>query len=319
MAGELIAGGLAGMVMGLVLHRGQLCFHSTIVNALEGRVALAQAWALGVGGAAVGLSVLYLLPGTEDLNTGLAFRPVANSLGGLIIGTGMVVALSCISGLFYKLGSGMLGAGVGLFGWAAGELVARSITVPGPTVLGDGEDGTLAGVLGLPRLLLAGLVLVAVATWAWKRPVADVGSNRWQWRPRTLGLALAAAITFGWVTAALSGTSFGPSSVGAVAGIAEGSANYWLVAFLIGIVAGGALSAARVGDIAVRGETPVRYLQLTLGGFLLGLGGWIAGGCNLGHGLSGAAQLNVSSLVVVAAMIVGVWGSRRLLASGRQA
>jgi len=83
-----------------------------------------------------------------------------------------------------------------------------------------------------------------------------------------------------------------------------------LITFLLGIVAGGTLSARTAGGFWLRGEEPVRYLQLAAGGLLLGAGGWIAGGCNLGHGLSGVAQLNVSSLVVVAAMVGGVWIAR---------
>ncbi len=104
---------------------------------------------------------------------------------------------------------------------------------------------------------------------------------------------------------------FGPSSAGVFASVAYGSPNYWLITLLLGIVAGGTLSARTSGGFWVRGEEPVRYLQLAAGGLLLGAGGWIAGGCNLGHGLSGAAPLNVSSLVVVAAMVDGVWVARR--------
>ena len=47
----------------------------------------------------------------------------------------------------------------------------------------------------------------------------------------------------------------------------------------------------------------------------MGAGGWIGGGCNLGHGLSGVAQLNVSSLVVVVCMAAGVLGTRAVLRS----
>ncbi|MEJ7771441.1 MAG: YeeE/YedE thiosulfate transporter family protein [Geodermatophilaceae bacterium] len=52
-----------------------------------------------------------------------------------------------------------------------------------------------------------------------------------------------------------------------------------------------------------------------VGGFLLGAGGWIAGGCNLGHGLSGMAQLNVSSIVVVICMALGVGHARAMTRS----
>ncbi len=113
------------------------------------------------------------LPGTDGLNQGLAFRPIANVVGGLVSGVGMVVARSCVSGLFYKLGSGMLGALVGLAGWAAGELLARQLTLPGPTVLPGGEAATLPGVLGLPRLQVAALLLTSVAIALWRRPAGS--------------------------------------------------------------------------------------------------------------------------------------------------
>lgn len=305
-----LTGALAGVVMGYVLQRGQLCFHSAIRTSLEGRFLLARGWALGVALASVGLALLFLLPGTSGLNQGLSFRPVANVTGGLIIGIGMVVAKSCVSGLFYKLGSGMLGALVGLIGWAGGELLARQITLPGPTVLSGGEGATIPGVLGIPRLAVALLLLITVAVALWRRPGRESPAHDWQWGWPQIGFGLGVAITAGWALASIGGASFGPSTVGAVASVAGASPNYWLITFLLGIVAGGTLSARTAGGFWLRGEEPVRYLQLAAGGLLLGAGGWIAGGCNLGHGLSGVAQLNVSSFVVVAAMVAGVWGAR---------
>ncbi|WP_248581641.1 YeeE/YedE thiosulfate transporter family protein [Nocardioides sp. InS609-2] len=306
-----VTGALAGLLMGYVLQRGQLCFHSAIRNSLDGRFLLARGWALGVAMASVGLALLFLLPGASGLNQGLAFRPVANVAGGLVIGIGMVVAKSCVSGLFYRLGSGMLGALVGLIGWAGGELLARQLTLPGPTVLSGGEGATIPGLLGMPQLVVAVILLIAVAVALWLRPGRESPAHDWQWGWPQIGFGLGVAITAGWALAAIGGATFGPSSVGAVASVASGSPNYWLITFLLGIVAGGTLSARTAGGFWLRGEEPVRYVQLAAGGLLLGAGGWIAGGCNLGHGLSGVAQLNVSSFVVVAATVAGVWVARR--------
>jgi len=308
----LLTGAVAGVALGYVLQRGQLCFHSAIRTALERRCLLVRGWALGVALAAVGLGLLFLLPGTENLNRGLAFRPVANIVGGLVIGAGMVVASTCVSGLFYKLGSGMLGALVGLGGWGLGELAVRDVTLPGPTMLSGGDAATLPGLIGLPRLLVAVLVLAAVGLWLWRSPATNRPAKSWQWDWPQIGLALGLVTTAGWALAAAGGSSFGPSTVGAVSNAAAGSPNYWLIAFVLGIVAGGTLAARTAGGFWVRGEQPVRYVQLVTGGFLLGAGGWIAGGCNLGHGLSGVAQLNVSSLVVVVAIVAGVAATRAL-------
>jgi hypothetical protein len=326
MVTAVLSGAVAGAGMGYVLQRGQLCFHSMFASALARRMLLLRGWLLGVAVAAVGLSVLYLTPWSRGLNTGLPFRPVSDIAGGLVIGAGMVVASSCASGLFYKLGSGMIGAIAGLAGWVAGELAARHIRLPGPTVLPGGQAATFAGVLGVPRLALSVgfLALVAVTLWRW-RP-AERPAHLWQWDAPRLGVALGAVTIAGWVLAKAGGSRFGPSTVGASASVAAGSPDWWLIAFLVAIVAGAALAARTAGGWWLRGEPPVRYGQLAAGGFLLGAGGWIAGGCNLGHGLSGAAQLNVSSWVVVASMAAGVGlsaalarAARGMLAAGRPA
>lgn len=75
-------------------------------SALGGRTLLLRGWLLGVAVASVGLSLLYLTSWSRGLNTGLSFRPVADVAGGLIVGVGMAVASSCVSGLFYKAGVG---------------------------------------------------------------------------------------------------------------------------------------------------------------------------------------------------------------------
>ena len=124
------------------------------------------------------------------------------------------------------------------------------------------------------------------------------------------GVALGAASLLTWLTAAWSGHGFGASTVGAVSSVADGDPNRWLVAFLVALVPGAFLAARMHGGLWVRGETGVRYAQLALGGFLLGAGGRIGGGCNLGHGLSGVAQLNVSSWVVVASICIGIGATR---------
>lgn len=305
---ELLAGGLlAGALVGAVLRRADLCFHSMFRRAWSGDHDLLATWAYGVALAGVGLSVVFSLGIGDDLSRGLPFDPVANLLGGTLIGVGMVVARSCVSGFFYKLGAGMAGAAVGLLGWGAGELAVRNVDVGGPRVLDRGDDATIAGVLGLPRAAVAIVVLVAVGAWVAQRREAGTA----HWRPLVAGAALGAATIAAWALAGWAGASFGPSTVGVASGLADWvtdgrSPPWWLLAFVVGIAVGSfALSAAR-GSVRWRGETLGRYGQLAVGGALLGAGGRIAGGCNLGHGLSGAAQLNVSSWTVVVAMALGV-------------
>ena len=130
----------------------------------------------------------------------------------------------------------------------------------------------------------------------------------WQLHWPLAGVGLAAVLLLGWITAGLADHPFGPSSVGAVRSVVDPDRDpqLWLLAFLVALIPGAFVAARFAGGLWVRGETGVRYGQLALGGFLLGFGGLIGGGCNLGHGLSGVAQLNVSSWVVVASIVAGI-------------
>ena len=313
----LACGAVAGAGLGYVLQRGQLCFHAMFAQVWLGRGQLVRGWLLGVAIASVGLSTLYLTSWSGGLNRGLPFTPVANVSGGLLIGIGMVVASSCVSGLLTKLGSGMVGAAVGIVGWIVGELAARHVHLPGPTVLAGGRSATFAGVLGVPRLGLSAAFLLVVVMVLWRTPTRERPLDRWQWDAPRLGVALGLVTIAGWVLARLGGSTFGPSTVGASASVAAGRPNWWLIAFLVCICAGAMIAARTAGGWWLRGEPPVRYAQLAAGGFLMGAGGWIGGGCNLGHGLSGAAQLNVSSWVVVVSMAAGVLVADRVRALAR--
>lgn len=303
--GSVIAGTAAGVAFGYALQRGQHCFHATFRGLLERRAALFKAWALAVALAAVGLTLVYALGPWDQLNRGLAFRPVPAVVGGLVFGVGMVVAASCVSGLFYKLGAGMAGAVVGLTGWGIGEVLAGGVDLPGPQLLAGGDAATIPGVLGLPRWAVA-VPLAAVVVAVLGRTGDRHGDHPWQWGWPVAGVVLATVTVLSWVTAGLSGDSFGASTAGAVTSVVDGSPAWWRVAFLAAIIPGAALAARTAGGWWLRGEAGPRYAGLAAGGALLGAGARIAGGCNLGHGLSGVAQLNVSSFVVVASMVAGV-------------
>ena len=98
--------------------------------------------------------------------------------------------------------------------------------------------------------------------------------------------------------------------------IAATGKNWWQVALVVGIALGAfasmRLSGARrqpVSPIWTRAlgtaSVPIRYAVAFAGGFLMLLGARLADGCTSGHGLSGVAQLAVSSTIAVAAMFAG--------------
>ncbi len=312
----IITGALSGVALGYVFQRADLCFHSAWRGLLEGRFHLVKIWILGVALASVGLSVIYATDQWPQLSEGLAFRPQGNVLGGLTIGVGMVIAASCTSGLFYKLGSGMLGAAVGLAGWFVGDVAGSDLLVGrdgGLDVRGSvadvGGGPTIPEVIGIDRAIVSVAFLVVVGV-VLARSRRDTASGA-QWSWLVGGLALGAGTTAAWALAGIGKAPFGPSTVGAPASLVNGGAvNTWLVAFLAALVVGAVAAAAASKTLWVRGESAARVAGLAAGGLLLGLGGQVGGGCNLGHGLSGVAQLNVGSWVTVGAIVAGIAGAR---------
>ncbi len=91
---------------------------------------------------------------------------------------------------------------------------------------------------------------------------------------------------------------------------------WWQLALVIAVAAGAFLSAwssdslrGAISPIWRRAlgtpSLPVRFGTAFVGGFVMLFGARLAGGCTSGHGLSGLAQLSVSSTVAIAALFVG--------------
>lgn len=71
----------------------------------------------------------------------------------------------------------------------------------------------------------------------------------------------------------------------------------WRIAFMLGLVLGGALFAHLLNTPTI----PLRPLPLLLGaGFLVGLGTVMGSGCTSGHGVCGLGRRSVRSLVATA-------------------
>jgi uncharacterized membrane protein YedE/YeeE len=243
----------------------------------------------------------------------------ANIVGGVIFGIGMVVASSCISGLFYKLGHGMLGAFVGLVTWALGDILVyigplsglRDTLTANPVTI-SGSSPTVGNLLGPVSWIFLILVSLGMAFWLWRSPISTRRSRGklWGWLP--LGIAVGLVISAGWLLAQAGGSNypFGTSYVPTqiyLAIISGKKSSPWIAITLFSLILGAFIASRRSGTLRVRGESLRRYFELAVGGFLMGVGAAFAGGCNLGHALVGVPLLSIGSIVTVLAMIVGVY------------
>jgi uncharacterized membrane protein YedE/YeeE len=314
---------LTGLVAGYIFERGDFCFHSTWRDLLRrpAQPDLFRAYLLLL---LLSIPLVQLMTDLGWIEPWIPpFAWQANLLGGLIFGVGMVVAASCITGLFYKFGHGMLGTAVALVAWAAGDVVTylgplaplRDALNAAPLTI-DGASPTLMNLVGPAGPVLLAILGIGGAIYLWRSP-REARGKLWGWLALggTMGLFLSAV----WLLARAGGSNytFGTSRVPtgileALTGQRDGG-SLWIPIALVSLVPGAFIAARRAGTLWVRGETPRRYAELAGGGFLMGIGAAIAGGCNLGHSMVGVSLLSMGSITTTLSIIGGVFLMDRVL------
>lgn len=316
---------VAGMATGAVMARGGLCFNRALRQAaFEGRPALLRAF-----GVAVALQLL-VLPALVAIGIdplvrnaeagGLPLLPVAQAVGGLVFGVGMALAGGCVTGMLWKAGRGALALAIAIAGFAAGELLIRG---PGRDVISSLDNASrptersLAGALGVsyePLALVLGLVALVLIF-------------RSGWRGTLSGIALGVVAAAAWLAADLADYGYGLGFVGAAEGTRRALVSGGDLPFSLYLAIGVALGAALSGRRRLRVPDAARAIRALAGGLLMGVGGSLAHGCNIGHGVTGLPLLSLGSLLAILAMAAGAlvtWRfvlepSRRVRGSERSA
>lgn len=338
------AGGLIGLVFGATLYRTQFCIMGAFSDWFNfGDQRRFRAWMLAI---AVALAITHLgvVNGWVDLAQSAYLAPRINFggaiLGGLLFGFGMVLAGGCVSRNLARMGGGDVRSAVivlvtgsaaavslgGLLGAPrAGFQAMSAVTIEAGsqnllTVLGVAPGSTLTWfaaclVLALlaycfsdaafrrsPRHLLAGALVGGCVAAAWM--VTTLCYDEFALEP-----ALPRALTF--VRPASDALNYFEQFTGeAIPGFA--------VATVIGTFLGALLYALITREFRWQGFTDSSDTTRNLAGsVLMGLGGVTAGGCTIGHGVSGVSTLAVDSLIMIIALGLGArmgfaWLERQL-------
>lgn len=309
---------LCGAGLGYIIERGDFCFHSTLRGLVRKpqELDLFRAYLLFLVVAIPLVQGMRLLGWIEPWIPPFAWQ--ANLFGGILFGVGMVAASSCITGLFYKLGHGMLGTLAGLAAWAFGDWLVyrgpltaiREAWTADPLTVNGGESVTLLNGLGPVGLVVLVGLGAAVLYYLWRSPRNDRGKY-WGWL--LLGLATGLMVSAAWLLADVGGTDYpyGTSGVPtkaleAILNGGQGEGSIWIPVALVSVVLGSFFAARLAGTLWIRGESMSRYFQLAAGGLMMGIGSGIAGGCNLGHSLVGVPLLSLGSITTTFAMFLGV-------------
>lgn len=242
----------------------------------------------------------------------------ANLVGGLLQGLGMALTGACPGTVLVQVALGMQTApmvlvggllgGIGFVvlspwirrtraGQGAGDMVVEEHTVMQRLKVPDetavlGYEAMLVGMIAV----VDRLGLSSDGRRFWVDPV--VGGLM-------IGIAQASSVllskkTLG-VSSAYSDLASHLSSLLRGNGVSGGFGN---IVFAGGVMLGAKLASQRMA-LVVEGGPAVSVGAALLGGFCSILGARLAGGCTIGHGISGMSTLSVSSFVTVAGMFGG--------------
>lgn len=99
-------------------------------------------------------------------------------------------------------------------------------------------------------------------------------------------------------------TAAGEADLGSLAKAGTVTWSLWMI---LGIVLGSLTSAITTKEFGWRAPNAKTLVTQFGGGLLMGFSGTLAGGCNVGHGLTGMTSLALASLVSLIFIILGCW------------
>lgn len=318
--GEIASGVVIGSSLGYALQRGGFCMNSAFRSiAFEKDHSLVRAWLLVVVINIIGVNLLgelgFLTPLTVPF-----FWP-ALLIGGFIFGIGMVIAGGCASGTCYRSGRGMIGSWAALIGFIfSTAAVEGGVLHPLQNLLRrhivtiDGATVTIFSLLGVSsavgRWLIIAVLIVPTVWWLAQAP-ADTFVLGWGWRRS--GVVIGALALLTWIVSALFQRNFGLSFTQPLVSltrwvVAGDTSGLNITSWLVLSVPIGALLAAAVRDEAHLSLPPASVLvRQGTGGLIMGIGAATAGGCNIGHGITGIATLGIGSILAVLSIMLGCW------------
>lgn len=265
------------------------------------------------------------------------FVPAAHILGGVLFGVGIVLAGGCASGITYRLGEGQFAALIAIVGFFFGVVMTiegllspvylylkgLNVEVFGATnpALWDlFGKGPIVKWSTIAVFSIAAIIFVFMG----KPTFGKTKSKGYTWALTGVFIGLLtiaawwASSYFGGIPRGLAITtpmreffnvllyksSHSPFPEFSFLGIFTGT---WGVFFIFAVPLGAFLSAKGLKEFKWKIPPAKESLTVFFGSILMGIGAVIAGGCNLGHGITGVSTMSLSSFVAIASIILGNW------------
>lgn len=329
----MMAGGLVGLVFGSAAQHSRFCLRAATVEVSEGRLgARLSIWLIAFTAAVLGVQgavTLGLMDVTESRQLAATGSLSGAVLGGLMFGTGMILARGCASRLLVLSATGNLRAIVtGLVLTLVAQASLRGVLAParetlaGLWTVSGGEARSLLALVGLTSGGTAIIALGAIGGAIALAVRTQVAVTR-----IIAAVVVGAAVALGWyVTYAIAQTSFEVVAISSITFTGPSTDTLmglvnapdiplgFGVGLVPGVFAGAALMALFTREARIERfgpDTPMeRYL---VGAALMGFGSMLAGGCAVGAGMSGGAVFSLTAWLAVFCMWVGAMITHRLM------
>lgn len=316
---------MIGVIFGALAQRSRFCLRSAVIEFSRGTIGPnVSIWLLTFFAAVVGTQAMIatdLLDISEARQLASQGSMSGAIIGGLMFGTGMILARGCASRLLVLAGAGNLRALVsGLIltitaqASLSGALSPLRETLAGLWTIEGGAGRDMLAIFGLnttDALALAVIGLIGAVIYAFRNHLSP-------WRAfGALGVGLTVAVA--WLfTYSMSYQSFEPVPVMSVSLIGPSTDTLMTLIneptipldFSVGLVPGIFLGAfvAAIFSRTLKMECfndQRRMPRYIAGSVLMGFGGMLAGGCAVGAGISGSSVFSLTAVVALASMWLG--------------
>lgn len=323
----LVGGGfLIGAVFGLLAQRFRFCLVAGISNwQLVGDYRQIMAFSGALLVAIVGTQYLEL-SGTVAIETSSyrnsQFDWFGVIFGGLIFGVGGTMAGGCATRTVIKSGEGNLQSVLALVSFLVFAAITQfmflepvRLWLTDATAISLSGDAGLASVFGLPVWLPLLLAIIGISAFIYRYLGRGIS------KPMLVaGAAIGGLVVISWyITGVLAQDEFDPQKPSAITMsgplarmgylMLSGSvpALSFAVTFVIASFVFSLISALLMREFRLTAVPKGALLPTIAGGALMGIGGIMAYGCNVGQGLTGISTLSIESLFAVISMFVGTY------------
>ena len=336
----LVSGLLIGAAFGFVLQRGRFCINSAFREVLFQDYTMLRAYLLAVVVTMIGANFIEsagLLQPASDGSAGQLYRqafvPWANVIGGYIFGMGIVLAGGCGSGILYRVGEGNLAYVLAVFGFFFGIVVTKfgflkpvyELLISKVVWLGEDTVPTLDNVIGINKWIVIAVLSAIMLYVVYQGKPTLKAKKGYSWTVVGILAGVVAVAAF-WASDYYGGRARGLSFTGPVRefflavfwGNSQAASSdktlsllgmtfSWSSLYVLAVPIGAWISGKLLSEVKLKVPPADELLKVLFGGFVMGVGAQIGGGCNIGHSLTGVSTLAVSSWVANAFIILGNW------------